>query len=101
MSVIVVYTASWREILSTVDAKSKKWEQKKTQKPVETAAAVEIGSGGLRHLLIDDFHRCCGKASATTLRLFHSYHRHCSDHLSRVEIRKSKTRLPDLRRRST
>jgi hypothetical protein len=29
---------------------------------METAAAVEIEQGRLRRLLLDDFHRCCGKA---------------------------------------
>jgi len=45
-----------------------------TARAVETAAAVEIDKGGLRLLLLDDFHKLLGKASAKTLRLFHSYH---------------------------
>ncbi len=33
---------------------------------VETATAVEIDKGGLRHLLLDDSHKLFGKASAKT-----------------------------------
>jgi hypothetical protein len=37
---------------------------------VETAAAVEIDKGGLRQLLIDDFHKLLGKASANNAPAF-------------------------------
>jgi hypothetical protein len=40
---------------------------------VETDAAVEINKGGLRRLLVDDFHRCLKKPAQELLRLFHSY----------------------------
>ena len=40
---------------------------------METAAAEEIDRGGLRQLLLDDFHRCLKKSTHKTLRLFHSY----------------------------
>ena len=40
---------------------------------METAAAVEIDKGGLRQLLVDDFHRCLKKPTQEPLRLFHSY----------------------------
>ena len=42
-------------------------------RPVETAAAVEIDSGGLRQLFLDDSHRCLKKPMQKPLRLFHSY----------------------------
>jgi hypothetical protein len=42
--------------------------QKRTAKSaVETAAAVEIGNGALRHLFLDDFHKLLGKAFAKKL----------------------------------
>src|SRR5262245_28787420 len=34
--------------------------------PVETAAALEIDKGGLRQLLLDDFHRCLEKPKTTS-----------------------------------
>jgi len=37
---------------------------------VETAAAVEIDKGGLRHFLLDDFHNCLKKAAAKTAVAF-------------------------------
>jgi hypothetical protein len=36
------------------------------EKPVETAAAVEIDNGGLRQLLLDDSHSLLEKAYAKT-----------------------------------
>jgi len=33
----------------------------KTKRPVESAAAEEIQVGGLRQLLLDDFHKLLGK----------------------------------------
>jgi hypothetical protein len=48
---------------STKKEKSSKKERK--GRPVETATAVEIEIGGLRHLLLDDFHELFEKASAT------------------------------------
>ena len=55
--------------------KKKKQKERKVRKgrPVETAAAVEIEKGGLRRLLLDDFHRCLKKPAQERLRLFHSY----------------------------
>jgi hypothetical protein len=55
--------------------KPRKEPEMKKQKgrPVETAAAVEIDSGGLRQLFLDDFHRCLKKPTQKLLRLFHSY----------------------------
>jgi hypothetical protein len=55
--------------------KEKRSKKERKQRPVETATAVEIGKGGLRQLLLDDFHRCLEKPAHKTLRLFHSYHR--------------------------
>jgi hypothetical protein len=37
---------------------------------VENAVAVEIDKGGLRRLLIDDFHELLGKASAKNASAF-------------------------------
>jgi len=37
---------------------------------VETAAAVEIEQGSLRRLLLDDFHKLFGKASAKNAPAF-------------------------------
>ena len=54
--------------------KNQKERKARKERPVETAAAMEIDKGGLRRLLLDDFHKLLGKASAKTLRLFHSYH---------------------------
>ena len=42
-------------------------------RPVETAAAVEIDSGGLRQLFVDDSHRCLKKPTQKPLRLFLRY----------------------------
>jgi hypothetical protein len=55
--------------------KKKNQKERKVRKgrPVETAAAVEIDKGGLRQLLVDDFHRCLKKPTQEPLRLFHSY----------------------------
>jgi hypothetical protein len=52
-----------------MEAQRKKKETKKKEKgrPVETAAAVEIGKSGLRRLDLDDFHRCLEKPSHQTL----------------------------------
>jgi len=52
-----------------MEAQRKKKETKKKEKgrPVETAAAVEIGKSGLRRLVLDDFHRCLEKPSHQTL----------------------------------
>jgi len=58
-----------------MEQQRKKKEAKKKERPVETAAAVEIKKGGLRQLLLDDFHRCLEKPAQKSLRLFHSYHR--------------------------
>jgi hypothetical protein len=41
--------------------------------PVETAAAVEIDSGSLRQVFLDDSHHCLKKPTQKPLRLFHSY----------------------------
>jgi hypothetical protein len=43
---------------------------KQKGRPVETAAAVEIDSGGLRQLFIDDFHPLLEKAYAQTAAAF-------------------------------
>jgi hypothetical protein len=40
---------------------------------VEADTPMEIDIGGLRQLLLDDFHRCLEKSLAKTLGLFHSY----------------------------
>ena len=55
--------------------KKKDQKERKVRKgrPVETAAAMEIKKGGLRQLLLDDFHRCLKKPAQERLRLFHSY----------------------------
>jgi hypothetical protein len=37
---------------------------------VENAAAMEIDKGGLRQLLLDDFHKLLGKASAKNASAF-------------------------------
>jgi hypothetical protein len=37
--------------------KERKRTKKEGGRPVETAASVEIDKGGLRRLLIDDFHK--------------------------------------------
>ena len=50
-----------------------KTKKLRKRRPVETAAAVEIDSGGLRQLFLDDFHRCLKKPTQKRLRLFHSY----------------------------
>jgi len=55
--------------------KEKRSKKERKQRPVETAAALEIGKGGLRRLSLDDFHRCLEKSTHKTLRLSHSYHR--------------------------
>jgi hypothetical protein len=57
---IVVYRRSWRTIFDPVEPKI----QKRTEierRPVESAAAVEIASGGLRQLFLCDFHKLLGK----------------------------------------
>jgi hypothetical protein len=54
------------------EKRSKKERKLRKGKPVETAAAVEIDKGGLRQLLLDDFHRFLKKSTHKTLRLFHS-----------------------------
>src|SRR5215510_9312736 len=59
--------------------KEKRTKKERKGRPVETAAAVEIGQGGLRRLFLDDFHRCLEKPTQKTLRLFHSSHRPGSD----------------------
>jgi len=41
-------------------------ENRAAQSAVETATAVEIDKGGLRRLLLDDFHKLFGKAFAKT-----------------------------------
>jgi hypothetical protein len=46
---------------------------KKERKPVETAAAVEINKGGLRRLLLDDFHKLLEKASAQNAPAFSQF----------------------------
>ncbi len=53
--------------------RTKKKERFGKGRPVETAAAVEIDKGGLRQLLVNDFHRCLKKPTQEPLRLFHSY----------------------------
>jgi hypothetical protein len=75
----VAYKRSWRELLceklQKFTKKEKRSKKERKQRPVETAAAVEIDNGCLRRLLLDDFHRCLKKPAQQTLRLFHSYHR--------------------------
>jgi hypothetical protein len=44
--------------------------KKQKGRPVETAAAVEIDSGGLRQLFLDDFHRCLKKPTQKTASAF-------------------------------
>ena len=73
------YKRSWVEFSFSGTSHSHKHQKEpKTMKvrkgrPVETAAAVEIDSGGLRQLFLDDFHRCLKKPTQKPLRLFHSY----------------------------
>jgi hypothetical protein len=55
--------------------RKKKKQKERKQRPVETAAAVEIKQGCLRRYSLDDFHRCLKKSPQKPLRLFHSYHR--------------------------
>ena len=61
---IAVYKRSWRDIFRVNIGSRQRKQNLEKGRPVETAAAVEIGSGGLRQLLLDDFHKLLGKASA-------------------------------------
>ena len=76
---IVAYKRSWRDIFvehfEFFTKKEKRIKKERKQRPMETAAAMEIGEGGLRRLFLDDFHRCLEKPAQKTLQLFHSYHR--------------------------
>src|SRR5262249_21748721 len=62
-SPIVAYKPTWRDIFRSTSTKKEK-RTKKERKPVESAAAVEIDKGGLRRLLLDDFHKPLENASA-------------------------------------
>jgi hypothetical protein len=62
----VAYKRSWGEFSFSVTSHSHKHRKRTHEKiekgrPVETAAAVEIDSGGLRQLFLDDSHRCLKK----------------------------------------
>ena len=50
------------------------FEKRRATRAMETAAAVEIDQGGLRQLLLHDFHHCLEKPPQKTLRLSHSSH---------------------------
>jgi hypothetical protein len=54
-------------------ATKKEKRTKKERKPVETTAAVEIDQGGLRRLLLDDFHKLLEKASAQNAPAFSQF----------------------------
>jgi len=87
----VAYKRSWCEIFPPTFTKKEK-RTKKERKPVETAAAVEIDKGGLRRLLLDDFHSRLKKPPHKTLRLFHSSNRpDYYAHILRLRRRKTKT----------
>lgn len=58
---IVVYRRSWKEIFTDFHIKTGKTHKRRTQTPVESAAAEEIKIGGLRHLFLEDFHKLLGK----------------------------------------
>jgi len=54
------YKRSWREVFlwrTTIVTKKGKFGR---GRPVETATAEEIAIGGLRQLLLDDFHKLLG-----------------------------------------
>jgi hypothetical protein len=73
---IVAYRRSCREHFRPAGANFHKKEKEAKRKnmrkgkPVETAAAMEIDQGGLRRLLLDDFHRCLKKTCAKTAPAF-------------------------------
>jgi len=50
--------------------KNQKERKARKERPVETAAAMEIDKGGLRRLLLDDFHKLLEKAYARTASAF-------------------------------
>jgi len=68
----VAYKPTWRDIFRPTSTKKEK-RTKKERKPVETAAAVEIDKGGLRRLLLDDFHKPLEKASAQNASAFSQF----------------------------
>ena len=68
----MAYKPTWRDIFRPTSTKKEK-RTKKERKPVETAAAVEIDKGGLRRLLLDDFHKPLEKASAQNASAFSQF----------------------------
>jgi hypothetical protein len=69
----VAYKRSWRDIFvehfEFFTKKEKRIKKERKQRPMETAAAMEIGEGGLRRLFLDDFH-LLGKACAKNAPAF-------------------------------
>ena len=59
----IAYKRSWREMFPW-NRRIPQRETNRKGRPVETATAVEIAIGGLRQLLLDDFHQLFEKASA-------------------------------------
>jgi len=53
--------------------KEKRSKKERKQRPVETAATVEIGKGGLRRLFLDDFHSWLKKPPQKTPPLFSQF----------------------------
>src|SRR2546425_9811074 len=50
------------------DEKERKTKKVRNARPVETAAAMEIDSGGLRQFFLDDSHSCLKKPTQKPLR---------------------------------
>ena len=70
---IAVYKRSCRDIFRVNIGSRQRKQNLEKGRPVETAAAVEIGSGGLRQLLLDDFHKLLEKAFAKTAPAFSQF----------------------------
>lgn len=66
--------ALWKLLVSTKKEKKQKESKIRKGRPVETAAAMEIHSGGLRRLFLDEFPRLLEKACAKTAPAFSQLH---------------------------
>ena len=81
---IVAYKRSWCKMFShnfDWEHKERKKKQKRKKPACGNCRSHGNRNGGLRRLLLDDFHRCLEKPTQKTLQLFHSYHRPGDHHL--------------------